>query len=110
MIPLKEVEHLAKLAHLGLSKEEVKKLQKDLEEFLDYAEKLQEVEVSGIQPVSHITGLENVERQDEEDEKLASADEALQAAPEKEGRWVRVPLIIKSKIQNKKAKITTKKF
>lgn len=101
VIPLKEVDHLAKLAHLGLSQEELKKLQKDLEEFLDYAERLQEVEVSGIQPIGHITGLENVEREDMEAEKLASADEVLKGVPEKEGRWVKVPLIIfKSKVKS----------
>lgn len=101
MISLKEVERLAKLAHIGLSEEEIKKLQKDLESILNYAEKLQEVEVSGIQSVSHITGLQNIEREDEIGEKLASADEVLQAVPEKEGRWVKVPLIIqKSKVKS----------
>lgn len=95
MITLKEVEHLIKLAHLGLSGEEVKKLQKDLEEILDYVQTLEGADVSGLKPISQITGLENVGREDEEAERLAPADEVLKAVPEKEERWVKVPLIIK---------------
>lgn len=95
MISLKEVEHLSKLARLGLSEEELQSLQKDLEEILGYMKTLERADVSGLKPISHITGLENVGREDETGEKLSSADEVLKVVPEKEERWVKVPLIIK---------------
>lgn len=94
MITLKEIEHLAKLSRLGLKKKELEKLQKDLGSILGYVEKLGEVDVSGVKPISHITGLENVGREDEVKEKLSSADEVLKAVPQKEGRWARVARII----------------
>ncbi|MBI3335701.1 MAG: Asp-tRNA(Asn)/Glu-tRNA(Gln) amidotransferase subunit GatC [Candidatus Portnoybacteria bacterium] len=104
MLSFQELQHLAKLARLGLPTKEPQKLQKDLESILAYVEKLGEADVSGIKPISHITGLENVGREDDARETLAGADEVLKAVPQREGRWVKVPLIIKSKIQSSNVK------
>ena len=64
MLDKKEVEHIAKLARIGLSDEEAKKYQKDLSAVLDWVEQLKEVDIENIEPVSHITGMENVVRGD----------------------------------------------
>lgn len=64
MITKKEVQHIAGLARIGLSKEEIEKYSKDLSSILDWVEQLKEVDVSGVEPTAHITGLENVERED----------------------------------------------
>ena len=94
MITLKEVRHLAKLSRIEFSKKELQELKKDLERILGYVEKLGETETLGIKPISHITGLENVGREDETGKTLAGQDEVLEVVPGREGRWVKVPRII----------------
>ncbi|MEX2007617.1 MAG: Asp-tRNA(Asn)/Glu-tRNA(Gln) amidotransferase subunit GatC [Candidatus Levyibacteriota bacterium] len=59
-----DVKHIAKLANLTISPEEEPKLEKQLEEILSYFDKLKEVDTSGIEETSQVTGLENVTRED----------------------------------------------
>jgi aspartyl-tRNA(Asn)/glutamyl-tRNA(Gln) amidotransferase subunit C len=66
MISKQEVQHIAKLARLGLTQEEVKRFQKELYSILNYIEKLKEVDISKIEPTSHSIGIKNVMRNDEE--------------------------------------------
>lgn len=94
MINAKEVKHLATLARLGLSKKELQKLGKDLEGILAYVGELGKADVKGVEPVSHITGLENREREDVFRERISSPERLLKAVPEKKGRWVKVMRII----------------
>jgi len=47
------VQHIAKLARLGLTEKEIGKFQKELSSILDYIEKLKEVDISKVQPTSH---------------------------------------------------------
>src|SRR6056297_1625521 len=49
MISKEEVQHIANLARLRLTDEEIKEMQKDLDSILDYVEKLQEVDTEGIE-------------------------------------------------------------
>jgi len=65
MISKKEVQHIAKLARLGLTEREVEKMQKELSAILDYFNKLKEVNVSKIEPTSHSITIENIMRNDE---------------------------------------------
>jgi aspartyl-tRNA(Asn)/glutamyl-tRNA(Gln) amidotransferase subunit C len=65
MISKEEVEHIAKLARLGLTEKEIGKFQKELSLILDYVEKLKEVDVSKVEPTSHLLRVENVMRKDE---------------------------------------------
>ena len=58
------VPHIAKLANLPLSADEIKKFESQLEETLAYAEKLQEIDTDKVKPTSHVTGLENITRED----------------------------------------------
>lgn len=60
-----DIEHLVKLASLELSETEKKTFQNQLQEVLTYISKLQEVNTDKTEPIGHITGLENVNRQDE---------------------------------------------
>lgn len=59
-----EVLHIAKLARLELKKEEVEKFRTQLSEILEYVGQLQKVDTTGIEPISQITGLQNVVRED----------------------------------------------
>lgn len=60
-----EVKHIAKLARLELSDEEVKKFSQQLSGILSHADMLNEVNTDGIEPIAQITGIENVTFKDE---------------------------------------------
>ena len=60
-----DVLKLARLARLSLSDDEVVEYQKELAEILHYVEQLQDVDISGLEPTSQVTGLTNVTRSDE---------------------------------------------
>ena len=60
-----EVKHVAKLAKLTLTEEEIKKFQSQLSEVLNYVDVLKKLETKEIEPTSQVTGLENIFRDDE---------------------------------------------
>ena len=63
-ISIEEVEHIAELARIELTKEEKEKFSDELSDVLGYVEQLQEVDTKDIEPVSQVTGLVNVVRED----------------------------------------------
>ena len=65
MIKKEEVQHIAKLARLGLTEKEVDKFRKELSGILDYMAKLKEIEVAKVKPTSQPLKVENVTRRDE---------------------------------------------
>ena len=60
-----DVLKLARLARLELTEEEIEKYSHELTEILQYVEQLQQVDVTGLEPTSQVTGLTNVTRKDE---------------------------------------------
>lgn len=94
MLSKKEVQHIAKLARLGLTAKEVEKFQKDLSAILGYVEKLEKVDVSKIQPQSHAVLVENAMRQDLEGKKFNSK-KLLDLAPEMKEGFLKVKSILK---------------
>lgn len=64
MISKDEVKHIAELARIGLSESEIEKYSKDLSSILDFIEQLKEVDITGVEAMSHVTGLENITRED----------------------------------------------
>jgi len=68
MISKEEVQHIAGLARIGLDEKELEKYSKDISSILDWIEQLKEVDVSGVESIAHITGLENVARIDKADD------------------------------------------
>lgn len=93
MISEKEIKHIAKLARLSLTKKEIKKMQKEMSEILNYIEKLKEVDVTGIEPMRHSVPVVNVMRKDEE-EKKREKEKILNLAPERKGDYIKAPKII----------------
>lgn len=65
MISKNEVQHIAELARIGLTDEELEKYSQDLSGILDWIDQLKEVDISGVEPTKHITGVKNISRQDE---------------------------------------------
>lgn len=75
-----DVQYVAKLARLELSAEEAKQFQQQLGEVLKYADKLREVDVSGVEAAAHASPIFDVWREDET-RKSFRAEEALENAP-----------------------------
>lgn len=59
-----DIKHVAKLANVTLTEEEAERFEKQLEETATYMEELDEVDTTGVEPTSQVTGLENVARDD----------------------------------------------
>ncbi len=59
-----DVKHIAKLANLPINQQEEKKLETQLNETLKYIEILTEVDTKNTEPTAHVTGLENITRED----------------------------------------------
>jgi aspartyl-tRNA(Asn)/glutamyl-tRNA(Gln) amidotransferase subunit C len=92
MISKEEVQHVAKLARLGLTPEEVEKFQQELSSILDYIEKLKAVEVAGVEPLSHPFDLVNVGRSDEA-KPFVGQEKLLSLAPAEKKGYLKVKSI-----------------
>jgi len=95
MISEQDVKHIAKLARLGLTQNEIKKMQKELSLILDYFEKLKEVDVSKIEPTTHSILVKNIMRNDEpKSESIETRNKLIESAPDKKERFVKVKSIL----------------
>ncbi len=88
-LTLDEVRHVAELAKLSLSEEEVAQYAEQLSDILEYAERLQEVDTSHVPPTPYPLPLTNVLREDESEDCLTN-DEALANAPDSADGFFRV--------------------
>lgn len=75
-----DVRKIAHLARLKLTEEEVEKFTHQLSDILDHAKMLDEVDTSGIEAVSQITGLQNITFEDEV-KNCEYSDELLEQSP-----------------------------
>jgi aspartyl-tRNA(Asn)/glutamyl-tRNA(Gln) amidotransferase subunit C len=92
-IDREQVRYVAALARLSLSDEESERAARDLDRILAYAEQLQEVDTSGVEPTSHVIPLPTPMR---DDRPLPPIDPevAVANAPEHEGSAFVVPKVI----------------
>ena len=93
MISREEVQHVARLARLHLTDDELERMREQLDAILAYIDKLRQLDVEGVEPTSHAVPLVDVMR----DDALApclTQDEALANAPDRADVFFRVPRII----------------
>lgn len=91
----KEIQHIAKLARLELTAEELKKYGSQLSAVLDYIDQLKQADVKGVEPTAQVTGLTNVLREDKViDWDKEEIEAALADAPEREERFIKVKRVI----------------
>ncbi len=90
---LKEVKHLANLARIEMSDEELIKIQKELDLILNSVARVQEVAKDDIPATSHAIEMVNVFRKDEVKSSLSN-QEALSGAPAQEEARFKVPQIL----------------
>lgn len=94
MIAKKDVEHIAKLARLGISKKEIGKFQKEISLILDYVSQLKRADTKNVEPISHITGAKNVTREDESQEiDIEKVRKILDGAPETKNGHIKVKTV-----------------
>lgn len=79
-ITKEEILNIAKLSRLELIDEQVTRFGEQISNVLEYVDKLNEVDVSGVEETSQVTGLVNVYRQDEVEQFNKQEDLVKQAA------------------------------
>jgi aspartyl-tRNA(Asn)/glutamyl-tRNA(Gln) amidotransferase subunit C len=87
------VEHVAHLARLHLTDDEIDRMQSQLSKILAAIETLAEVDTSHVGPTASVIALENVMREDEVRPGLAR-DAALANAPLRDDPFLRVPTVL----------------
>lgn len=91
MISEKEIQKLADLAKIELSREEIKNYKKNIQEILDYFEKLKEVDAKGAAELVHPLELVNDFREDKAKEIVPEESKLLvEQSPDRKGDYVRV--------------------
>ncbi|HEY8178172.1 MAG TPA: Asp-tRNA(Asn)/Glu-tRNA(Gln) amidotransferase subunit GatC [Candidatus Limnocylindria bacterium] len=93
MISREDVEHVAALARLGLTDQEIDLMQGQLNRILEAVGQLQAVDTSSVGPTAQVIALENVMRDDVARPSM-SREAALGNAPRREGPMLRVPVIL----------------
>ncbi len=88
-----DVAYVAKLARLNLSEEETQLFQTQLQQVLTYADKLREVDLSGVEAAAHAVPMFNVFR-DDAPRDWFSAEEALSNAPRQANGLFIVPKVV----------------
>jgi aspartyl-tRNA(Asn)/glutamyl-tRNA(Gln) amidotransferase subunit C len=92
-ISREEVEHVARLARLELSEQEIELFREQLSAVLERAQRIQSVDLDDVEPTAHPVELRNVWRADVVVPPPES-EAILANAPEREGSFFRVPRIL----------------
>ncbi len=88
------VDRLAELSKLEFNADEKKRIKGDLQKILNLVEKLNEVNVDGVEPLKYMNDDVNVLREDEVKGQVSKAD-ALSNAPQRDSDYFKVPKVIK---------------
>ena len=88
-----DVEYVARLARIELTEDEKRILTSQLSSILDHIEKLNELDIEGVEPTFHVLDVTNVFREDEVRPSLPT-EETLKNAPARDGDFFKVPKIL----------------
>ena len=88
-----QVAHIAALARIGITEDEIDIYVDQLSGIIDQFEVLNELDTAGIEPTGHAGGLRGVMREDMPSDSLPT-DEALRNAPRREGEFFRVKAVL----------------
>lgn len=86
-----QVLHVAKLARLRLSDEDVETMAGELSGILEHVDRIGKLDLDGVEPTSHVVKLENVLRSDDAPWQSLPREAALASAPEPSEGAFRVP-------------------
>ena len=88
------IEKLAHLARLEFNDDEKEEIKHDLQRMIAFVEKLNELNLEGVEPLLHMSDEKNVLREDEVEGSI-SREEALKNAPLHDEQFFKVPKVIK---------------
>lgn len=88
-----QVRHVAKLARLNCSDQEIHRFTEQLSSILEYVAQLAELDTEGVEPLAHCLPVHNVFREDEPRDSLSN-DEALKNAPQRDGEYFALPKVL----------------
>ena len=88
-----EVRHIALLARVGMSDDEIERMREEMSNILGHFDVLSQVDTEGVEPTAHSADLESVMR---DDEVAASSpiEDVLANAPQLEGVFIRVRAVL----------------
>ena len=92
-ISRQQIIHLANLARLDLSEDEIASYQKELSAIVAFVGQLQAADVDGLEPTEQVTQLQNVSRPDNECPALGLSLDDLALNAETEARQIKIPKI-----------------
>ena len=90
MIDREQVLHVARLARLELSEEEIERMAGELSGILEHVDRIAALDLDSVEPTTHVVELSNVLRADEPDPSLPR-EVALEPAPDPADGAFRVP-------------------
>ncbi len=88
------IDKLSRLARLRFNEQEKESIQKDLEKMIGFVEKLNELDLEGVEPLMHMSQSVNVLRDDVVAGSI-TRKEALQNAPAHDEQYFLVPKVIR---------------
>ncbi|MCE7792551.1 Asp-tRNA(Asn)/Glu-tRNA(Gln) amidotransferase subunit GatC [Salipaludibacillus sp. CUR1] len=88
-----QVKHVAHLARLEFTEEEIEKFAFELDEIINFAEQLNELHTDNVEPTSHVLDVQNVLREDEVKPSLPR-EETLRNAPDQKDGQFKVPSVL----------------
>ena len=88
-----QVEHIASLARIGLTNEEIEVFRQQLSDVLEQFQVLADLDTTAIEPTGHAVDLRGVLREDGAEGSL-TLEEALSNAPRREGEFIRVKAVL----------------
>lgn len=92
-ISLDDTRHVAKLARLALSEQDLSQLTSQLGSILHYVEMIGRLDVANVEPTAHPLPISNVLREDVAGESLP-IEAVLANAPESDGPYFKVPKVL----------------
>ena len=96
-ITREDVVHVAELAYLDLSEDELEKYRRQIDEILDYIGKLNELDTSGVEPMAQVLADDQAADATMREDLVvpsAVAEDVLRQAPDPEPPYFRVPKVI----------------
>jgi aspartyl-tRNA(Asn)/glutamyl-tRNA(Gln) amidotransferase subunit C len=90
VIDREQVLHVARLARLELSEQELERMAGELSGILEHVDRISALDLDGVEPTSHVAELSNVMRPDEP-EPCLPRERALEQAPDPADGAFRVP-------------------
>jgi aspartyl-tRNA(Asn)/glutamyl-tRNA(Gln) amidotransferase subunit C len=93
MLTKDEVKHIAGLARIGVTEKDIEKFSKDLSVILDWMKQLEEIDIEGIQPTAHVSGVKNIAREDRIQE-FFDTEKIIKLFPEEKDGYDKVKSVL----------------